>query len=71
MRESQNKFDICHPPARIRDLRKKYGYDFIKDRWIEKPIKVLKNGKETNITQRFKEYFIAEDKKEITHGFKQ
>ena len=30
------EFSICHPPARIRDLRKQYGYDVIKDEWLIK-----------------------------------
>lgn len=61
--EMFDKLNICHPPARIRDLREKYGYDAIPDRWIEKPIQINDDGKVRTIKQRFKEYFISEDKR--------
>lgn len=66
--EMFDKLNICHPPARIRDLREKYGYDVIVDRWIEKPVKDMKNGKEITIKQRFKEYFISDSKKGIAYA---
>lgn len=52
------KFNICHLPARIRDLRKQYGYETILDRWITKTKTEVKNGKEYKVTQRYKQYFL-------------
>lgn len=52
-------FSICHPPARIRDLRKQYGYDVIKDEWITKKKKEIDDkGKEMMVTIRYKRYFL-------------
>lgn len=57
--EMFEKFNICHPPARIRDLRKRYGYGTILDRWIIKTRKEYdNNGKEHKVTQRYKQYFL-------------
>nr|DAY46026.1 MAG TPA: helix-turn-helix domain protein [Caudoviricetes sp.] len=58
--EMFEKFNICHPPARIRDLRKKYGYDTISGRWVKKTKKeVDSNGKEHKVTVRYLEYFLS------------
>ncbi len=56
--EMFEKFNICHPPARIRDLRKQYGYETILDRWITKTKTETKNGKKYKVTQRYKQYFL-------------
>ena len=57
--EMFDKFNICHPPSRIRDLRRKYGYDTISDRWITKTRKEYDGeGKEQKVTVRYKEYFL-------------
>lgn len=58
--EMFEKFNICHAPARIRDLRKLYGYNTILDRWITKTRKEYDGeGKEQKVTVRYKEYFLA------------
>lgn len=44
------------------------SHDVIVDRWIEKPVKDMKNGKEITIKQRFKEYFISDSKKGIAYA---
>lgn len=52
-------FSICHPPARIRDLRKQYGYDVIKDEWlIKKKKEIDEKGNEITVTIRCKRYFL-------------
>ena len=57
--EMFDKFFICHPPARIRDLRKQYGYSAILDRWVQKKsIERDENGKEHTVTVRYKQYFL-------------
>ena len=61
--EMFEKLHICHPPARIRDLREKYGYDTIPDRWIVKPSLVYDGEKAIKVKKRFKEYFLSEDKR--------
>ena len=43
--EMFEKLHICHPPARIRDLREKYGYDAIPDRWIENLFRLMMTAK--------------------------
>lgn len=57
--EMFEKFNICHPPARIRDLRKKYGYSTILDREVmKKRVEKDEQGKEHTITVRYKQYFL-------------
>lgn len=54
-----DKFNICHPPARIRDLRKQYGYSTILDKWVQKKrIEKDEQGKEHTVTIRYKQYFL-------------
>lgn len=57
--EMFEEFCICHPPARIRDLRKQYGYDVIKDEWlIKKKKEIDEKGNEMTVTTRYKRYFL-------------
>lgn len=57
--EMFDKYFICHPPARIRDLRKQYGYDVIKDEWlIKKKKEIDEKGNEITVTTRRKRYFL-------------
>lgn len=49
---------IGYPLAKIRDLRKQYGYETILDRWIIKTKTETKNGKKYKVTQRYKQYFL-------------
>ena len=53
------KHNIYHLPSRIRDLREKYGYSAILDRWISET-EIFKDaqGKERKITKRHKQYFL-------------
>lgn len=54
-------YNICHPPSRIRDLRKKYGYDTIQAEPIVKKETVYDNeGKKRVIVKRFNRYYIPE-----------
>ena len=57
--EMFEEFSICHPPARIRDLRKQYGYDVIKDEWlIKKKKEIDEKGNEMTVTTRYKRYLL-------------
>ena len=57
--EIQNRFYSTCPHSIIRDLRKKYGYETISDRWITKMRKEYNGeGKEIKVTMRYKEYFL-------------
>ena len=54
------KFYICSPQAVIRNLRKKFGYDYISDLWVTKTRKErTTEGKERNVSIRYKQYFLA------------
>jgi hypothetical protein len=54
-----HKYNILHLPAIIRDLRKKYGYSTILDKWIYKT-ETYKDaqGNERKRTKRHKQYFL-------------
>lgn len=57
--EMFDRFYICCPQAVIRDIRKRYGYDYVTDLWVTKVRKEkLENGKERKISVRYKEYFL-------------
>ena len=54
------KFYICSPQAVIRNLRKKFGYDYINDLWVTKTRKErTTEGKERKVSIRYKQYFLA------------
>lgn len=57
--EMFDKFYICCPQGIIRNIRKKFGYDYIADLWCSKK-RTEKNseGKERTVTVRYKQYFI-------------
>lgn len=53
------KFYICSPQAVIRNLRKKFGYDYIDDLWVTKKRKErTTDGKERTVSIRYKSYFL-------------
>lgn len=57
--EIQKIFHSTCPHSIIRDLRKKYGYATISDKWVTKMRKEYNgSGKEVKVTIRFKEYFL-------------
>ncbi|MCM1338768.1 MAG: helix-turn-helix domain-containing protein [Muribaculaceae bacterium] len=57
--EMFNKFCICCPHSIIRNIRNKFGYDYIADLWITKKRKEqTEQGKERTVSTRYKQYFL-------------
>lgn len=57
--EMFDKFFICCPHGIIRNIRKKFGYDYISDLWcLKKRKEKTSEGKERTVTVRYKQYFI-------------
>ena len=57
--EMFDKFYICCPQSVIRDIRKKYGYDYVTDLWVTKKRKErTETGKERTVSVRYKQYFL-------------
>ena len=56
--EIANKYYITAPHGVIRDLRKALGYDAISDVWCNKKKTTVENGKEKQVTIRYKRYFL-------------
>ena len=47
-----------NPQKIIETLRKKFGYNFILDEFIEKPKLIYRNGKQIKTTERYKKYYL-------------
>lgn len=57
--EMFNKFCICCPHSIIRNIRNKFGYDYVQDLWVTKKRKEMtKQGKERTVNIRYKTYFL-------------
>lgn len=57
--EMFDKFYICCLQGVIRNIRNKFGYDYIEDLWQIKTRKERDNkGKERTVSIRYKQYFL-------------
>lgn len=57
--EMFDKFSICCPHSIIRNIRNKFGYNYIQDLWCYKKRKELtEQGKERTVNVRYKTYFL-------------
>lgn len=57
--EMFEKFYICCPQGVIRNIRNKFGYDYVGDLWVTKKRKELtEQGKERTVNIRYKTYFL-------------
>lgn len=57
--EMFDKFYICCPHSIIRNIRNKFGYDYIDDLWCTKKRKERDDkGKERTVSIRYKQYFL-------------
>lgn len=57
--EMFDKFYICCPQGVIRNIRKRFGYDYIEDLWHTKTRKERDDkGKERTVSIRYKQYFL-------------
>lgn len=57
--EMFEKFYICCPQGVIRNIRNKYGSDYIEDLWVTKTRKEqTEQGKERKVSIRYKQYFL-------------
>lgn len=57
--EMFENFYICCPQAVIRNIRAKYGADYVKDLWLSKKRKErTSEGKEITVSVRYKKYFL-------------
>ncbi len=57
--EMFENFYICCPQGVIRNIRNKYGRDYVADLWCYKKRKELtEQGKERTVNVRYKKYFL-------------
>lgn len=57
--EMTQNFYICCPQAVIRNIRDKFGVDYVKDLWVTKKRKEKTfEGKERTVCVRYKQYFL-------------